>query len=193
VSTGATWGPVAPATTTPAPVTAAASGGSAAHGTVAHASTVAHATVAHAVSTAASVSVAGLLFQMVIGLGVVLGVIALVARLVKGKGRVGVAFGRRQALVNVVGRQSLGKGLQVAVVRVGERTFLLGVTPNSISQLAELAPHEIEETAPVDPGSPLASAPFWSTRNDKALQFTGQKSPTWMSTIEHLRDLTARR
>lgn len=156
----------------------------------AHVSTVAHGALS---SGAATVSVAGLLLQMVIGLGVVLAAIAVISRLVKGRGgRIGVSLGRRPALINVVGRQALGKGISLAVVKIGERAFLLGVTPNSVRQLSELSAEELSDPEPAEPASPLVSSTHWPMAGGRR-HSQGQQSPTWMSTLDHLRDLTARR
>ncbi len=99
-------------------------------------------TVANAV-TAKSVSATSLRFQLVIGLGVVLGIIWVGARIMRG--RVGINTSRRkQAPLAVLGRQPLGKGVQIAVVRAGTETYLLGVTAHQVTRLARFRPDELE-------------------------------------------------
>jgi len=141
-------------------------------------------------STANTVSVTSLLFQLVIGLGVVLGVIALVAKVLRGRAGLAMGPGRRQGVLAVIGRQSLTKGTSVAVVRAGQRFYLLGITPQSVRSLGELDPAELETH---DDGGPLVP-------NDggngivAAFQTTKQRpNATWTSTIEQLRELTVRR
>ena len=158
-----------------------------------HPLSIAQAASAHsAVAGAATVSVAGLFIQMVVGLGVVLGVIAVITKLVRGKGRMGVGLGRRSTPITVLGRQALGKGVQVAVVRVGARTFFLGITPGSVNQLSELAADDFNEPEHSEAASPLVSGQHWPLARTTS-STPGQSPPTWMSTIERLRDITARR
>ena len=50
----------------------------------------------------------------------------------------------------VLARLSLGREQSVVLIRVGERHLLLGVTPSSVSTLAELTPEEAQAW----PGTP---------------------------------------
>jgi len=75
-----------------------------------------------------------LLLRVAVSLGAVLGLIWLLGR--GGRRRAGgrvAAAGR----FTVVGRQSLGRHAGVAVVRIGERALVLGVTEQSVQLLAE--------------------------------------------------------
>ena len=56
--------------------------------------------------------------------------------------------GRRGALVTVLGRQQLSKGAAVAVVRVADRTMVLGVTDGHVSLLGETELPATEERMP---------------------------------------------
>ena len=94
--------------------------------------------------TAKSVSATSLMFQLVIGLGVVLGLIWVAAKIMRG--RVGMSPAKkRTAPLAVIGRQPLGKGVQIAVVRAGTQTYLLGVTAHQVTRLARFQPDEFED------------------------------------------------
>lgn len=54
---------------------------------------------------------------------------------------------KRVAPLAVIGRQPLGKGVQIAVVRAGAETYLLGVTAHQVTRLARFKPDEFEDAA----------------------------------------------
>jgi flagellar protein FliO/FliZ len=68
--------------------------------------------------------------------------------------------GRGGGALSVMARQPLTRGASVAVVRVGERAYVLGVTDQNVSLLAETEPdaieaaahepHEVREQLPLD-------------------------------------------
>ncbi|HET6875888.1 MAG TPA: flagellar biosynthetic protein FliO [Acidimicrobiales bacterium] len=130
-------------------------------------------------TTAKQVSASGLVFQLVIGLAVVLGIIWVAARVMKG--RVGMSNPKkRNATLAVVGRQPLGKGVQIAIVKAGSEMYLLGVTAHQVTRLARFQPDEIDNVGPGSPddlppavgsapGSPLP-VPFRLQSSIKALQ-----------------------
>lgn len=100
-------------------------------------------TVSKAVSTAKPVSVTSLFFQLVIGLAVVLGLIWVASKVARG--RIGMTPGKRRGgPLSVVSRQPLGKGVQIAVVRAGAETYLLGVTAHQVTRLARFRPDSTE-------------------------------------------------
>jgi flagellar biogenesis protein FliO len=109
--------------------------------------TAAHA-AAHAVTTAPTVSAGHMLVQLVVALAVVVGLVLLAKRFARGRagGALGVGGGRRNP-VKVVGRQSLGKGVSVAVVEFGDQAYLVGVTPNTVRRLATTDAHRVAEAA----------------------------------------------
>ena len=95
-------------------------------------------------NTDAHVSVFSLLARLVISLFVVLMVLWVLAQIVRRKGLPGSGsrghgrVARRQ--VDVLARQSLGKGQTLVTVRLDDRILLLGVTAQSITTLSELDP-----------------------------------------------------
>ena len=94
--------------------------------------------VARTVATGAqSVSAGSLFLHLIIGLVVVLGLVALATKVVR---RSTGLQARRQAPLAVLGRQSLGKGVSVAVVRAGDDTYLVGVSQHGVNRIARMAP-----------------------------------------------------
>jgi len=168
-------------------------------------------------AAAQTVSAGGLLVQLVVGLGVILGIIALASRILRGKAASSRFLTRQNAPLMVMGRQTLGKGVSVAVVRVGSRAFVLGVTQNGVRRIAEVEPDEIGTSeTDKESGRELRLLPRKEmVTGQKKEMVTGQKRepitggntdmvpatanrgqrpvPTWTSAIEHLREMTVRR
>ena len=95
-----------------------------------------------------SVSVAGLLLRLAVSLGVVIVLMAVLARLARGRlGRgVGRATGAPYQL-QVLSRQQIGKNASVLLVRAGDKGLLLGVTEHSVSLIQETEIPPAEEAA----------------------------------------------
>lgn len=172
-------------------------------------------------------SLPGLILQVVMALGVIVlfvWVVSKVARSRAGRmllggasvsGLFGGAGGKRQAPIDVVSRQMLGKGISLIIVQVEGRLLLLGVTQHNVSVLADLAgpqdvtelqdiagfqtgvgsrdPAEIHDTA----GSQnLAGRQGFTRRGTRTVPGrTAGSSPVAGSTspIEYLREMTVRR
>jgi flagellar biogenesis protein FliO len=101
------------------------------------------ATATAAVSnTDAHVSVFSLLARLLISLFVVLMVLWVLAQIVRRKGLPGSRGGGRavRRQVDVLARQSLGKGQTLVTVRLDDRVLLLGLTAQNITTLSELDP-----------------------------------------------------
>jgi flagellar protein FliO/FliZ len=77
--------------------------------------------------------------RVVISLGVVLGLFWTIARI--GSRKVG---GRDRSLVRVRSRQALSRGSSLAVVEVGSRVLVVGVSDAGVRLLTELDPFELE-------------------------------------------------
>lgn len=89
-------------------------------------------------------------FRLLLSLGVVLGLFWAVARM--GARRVG---GRDRTLLRVRSRQALSRGSSIAVVEVGSRVLVVGVSDAGVRMLTELDPFELdsEPTALTEPTS----------------------------------------
>ena len=86
-----------------------------------------------------------LVLRLGVALGVVLGLFWLVAR--TGARRLG---GGSRALVRVRGRQALSRTASVAVVEVGTRVLVVGVSEGGVRLLTELDPAEVESPVPAE-------------------------------------------
>jgi len=76
--------------------------------------------------------VIGLLLRVGLSLAVVIGLMWLAARALRG-----TVTGRGAGVVEVVARQTLGRGSAVAVVRVADKALVLGVTDGQVTMLGE--------------------------------------------------------
>lgn len=163
-----------------------------------------------------------LIGRVLVSLAAVLGVMWVVARRMRGNGKV-----RATKLIEVLGRQQVSKGASVAVVRIGEQALVLGVTDNQVSVLADTdlaaaraiaaeneagrrtagarragRPTRIPGTATTagprpavaaEPPAPMpVPAPAEAPARPGALAGSALSPATWKQTIESLRDLTAR-
>jgi flagellar biogenesis protein FliO len=150
---------------------------------------LAHHGASHGSTGAQSVSVSSLLVQMVVGLCVIIVLIKLASKFVQGRGGRALTSGSRPHGVSVVGRQSLGKGVQVAMVAAGTQTFLLGVTQRQVTLLGELGG---DETGSAD-GDDRAPGGLQLFRDADVPALTDGTVPAWKSAIEQMRVRTVRR
>jgi flagellar protein FliO/FliZ len=120
------------------------------------------------------------LLALTIVLGCVWGLSRLARRTQNGGAarRAGIANGGR---LEVLGRKSLSRTTSVAVIRVGERDLVVGVTPQSVTLISEI---QVPEPAP-EPADLQADTP-WRAQS-------GQTPLAWDATISKLRELTVRR
>ena len=99
-----------------------------------------------------SVSVASLLLRLVVSLVVVIGLMAVLAKVARGRlGRGVVRTSRVPYQLQVLSRQTIGKNASVLLVRAGDKGLLLGVTEHSVSLIQETELPPAEDEAPVAP------------------------------------------
>ena len=168
-----------------------------------------HPSLVSFVATAASnagahVSMAGVLGRLVVSLLVVLGILWALAQLVRRRGLPGILRGGglrgggtgakvasraqtrdRQRPIEVISRQTLGKGQALLTVRVEGMVMLLGVTAHTISRLCDLGPEPLVagEVPAATAGGDVAAA----------TSGVGSSGRARSSRVEHLRELTVRR
>ncbi len=117
-----------------------------------------------------------LVIRVVVSLGVVLGLFWAVTRL--GARKLG---GRDRALVRVRSRQALSRGSSLAVVEVGSRVLVVGVSDAGVRLLTELDPFELEtdvsdltelpaELAVVQPDAPTRALSRRAGRPSRAVR-----------------------
>ena len=85
-----------------------------------------------------------LALRVLLSLAVVLGLFWVVAR--TGSRKLG---GRDRALIRVRGRQALSRGSSLAVVEVGGRVLVVGVSDGGVRLLTEMDPHDLENAPQV--------------------------------------------
>ena len=110
--------------------------------------------VAQAVTAPAVGSVGGQLTQLVLGLLLVIGLIFLLAWLMRRVQRIGPGNGQ---VIELVGSRALGPRDRLVLVQVGEEQILLGITPGRITPLHVLK-------TPVDAVKTEAATPEFAQR-----------------------------
>jgi flagellar protein FliO/FliZ len=127
-------------------------------------------------------------FSLLVVLGIMWGLARVVRR------PLGV---RRAGTVAVLGRQQLSKGASVAIVKVADRAFLLGVTDGQVSMLAEVDPATVEETHPEPavqrtsiPLDSLSALPTRPAAPNGALAGSVLSGQTWSQALRFLRERT---
>lgn len=76
-----------------------------------------------------------LIGRVLLSLGVVLGLIWMIARRARGNARTKI---RSDKLIDVLGRQSLNRTASMAVVRVADRALIVGIAEQSVTVMGEL-------------------------------------------------------
>jgi len=150
-------------------------------------------------------SLVALLIRVVVSLGVVLAVMAGAAAVLRRSGVVGVApagrrgMRRRGASVEVIARHGLSRTSSLAVVRLGERALVLGVTEHQVTLLTEIDPAELDASPNLDdsPGgwgvSPRQGRREPPTTVGPAGPGIGAGTLPWKVVLEELRERTVRR
>ena len=117
-------------------------------------------------------------------MGVVIGLMAVLARLVRRRGMLGILGGgqRRAAQIELLGRHQFGRSSSIAVVRAGGKNLVVGVTEHSITLLTEADPSALEEEVTAGPEATW-TASMGGTR----------PGPTWKAFFQQLRERTVRR
>lgn len=110
--------------------------------------------VAQVAAAPAVGSVGGQLTQLVLGLLLVIGLIFLLAWLMRRVQRIGPGNGQ---VIELVGSRALGPRDRLVLVQVGEEQILLGITPGRITPLHVLK-------TPVDAVKTEAAAPEFAQR-----------------------------
>ena len=94
---------------------------------------------------------------MLLRAALVFGLLAVTLWLIK-RGTGGLKVGRRSTPLQVLGSAKLGKGAAVAVVRIGEANYALGVTDHQVTLLTESPMAEVPEAAALPAGSEAPAA-----------------------------------
>ena len=132
-------------------------------------------------------SIVALLVRVIVSLSVVLAVMAGTAAVLRRSGLVGTGPAgrrgtRRRGAVEVITRHGLGRTSSLAVVRLGGRALVLGVTEHQVTLLTEVDPAELDALPDSD-----------DTLAGPAGPGIGPGALPWKVTLEQLRERTVRR
>lgn len=148
-----------------------------------------------------------LLVRLVVSLGIVIGIMLVLAGTLRKRGiLVGGANGGRRngkarsaAMLDIVARKPLGRNAQLAVVRAGDKTLVLGITEHQITMLSESNTAWVDEVPSIDDFD-VDLGPDRGSEHTIETQRTGflaaaQRGtfPTWKTMLEDVRDRTVRR
>jgi flagellar protein FliO/FliZ len=128
-------------------------------------------------------STLGMLARLVVSLGIVLGLMAVAAAVLRRTGAGGGVSRRRGLPIEVVARHSVGRRSSLALVRAGGKGLVLGVTDQQITLLAETDPDLLV---------PQAEPSVASTPEQPARTPVAPASP-WTALLENMREKTLRR
>jgi flagellar protein FliO/FliZ len=147
---------------------------------------------------ASDANVVELIVRLVASLGMVVAIILVAHKYLRSRG--GLRFGKSADAprLDVLDRTTVGRNVSVAVVRVGGRGLIVGVTEQSVTLLAE-APElidryeheEAERTAPPAERSSSRLPTAW--RGLGRLDAADAPEPARMNVFEALREATVRR
>lgn len=142
----------------------------------------------------------GVAIRMVISLAVVLCLLFVVARFARrGRPRAGGPN------MTVISRVTVGSKASVAVVQLGERALVVGVTEQSVTLLSETPVSDLVAVEPDVPATDLGrddvvvrrvvidSTPTRRESKQGKLAGSALSPDTWRRTVESVRDLTVRR
>ena len=126
-------------------------------------------------------STLGMFVRLVFSLAVVIGIMWVAATMIRRRGLLPVdrRRGGRGVQVELLARRPLGRNASIAVVRVGERSMVVGVTDHQVTKLDDA---DVDEIDLDDAGTNWTAPP-------------GASGPAtaWKAMLEQLRNRTARR
>ena len=128
----------------------------------------------------ASASTLGLFVRLIMSLGVVIGLMWIAANVLRKRGIAGTGparKGSRGPEVELVARKPLGRNASIVVVRVGDRSMLVGVTDQRVTNLGDVDFADVE----------LYEDNTWTVSS-------GGTTPAsaWKMMLEQMRNRTAR-
>lgn len=127
----------------------------------------------------------GMFVRLLFSLGVVIGLMWAAAHFVKRRGLAPMG-GRRNGTgvqVEMLARKSLGKNSSIAVIRVGERSMIVGITDHQVNKLDDV---DLEQIDLNDAGA-IWTAPSGTTPT------MATPSSAWKAMLDQMRNKTVRR
>lgn len=148
---------------------------------------------------ATDTNVVELALRLVLSMGLIVAIIVVASKVLKGKTTLN--FGRRQSdgpKLDVLDRTQVARHASVAVVRVGGRGLIVGITEQSVSLLAE-APELVDRYEQAEAGRlepialPLEASDHTESERTALSPELTAPSRTRMNFFEALRETTVRR
>jgi flagellar protein FliO/FliZ len=143
---------------------------------------------------APEVNVVELVVRLVASLGMVVAVILVIAKVVRARGGLRLGGSANGPRLDVLDRTSLSRSASVAVVRVGGRGLIVGITEQSVTLLAEapelIARYELSST---DTMEAERTAPPAEHEVSVWPDAAPAPEPARMNLFEALREATVRR
>lgn len=143
------------------------------------------------------VSLFELVIRLAASLGMVVAIILVIAKVVRARGGLRLGKSNDGPRLDVLDRTSLSRGTSVAVVRVGGRGLIVGITEQSVTLLAE-AP-ELIDRYELDRQEPKRNEHMEAERTAPPVEHqvwpdaTPAPETTRMNFFEALREATVRR
>ncbi|MDP1793339.1 MAG: flagellar biosynthetic protein FliO [Acidimicrobiales bacterium] len=134
----------------------------------------------------------GMLIKVAFVFGLLFVTLRVVGKLYNGGGAKIMGGRHEGAVIQVIGRQSIGRNADVTVVTLGERTLVLGVTEHNVSMVAELDPEEMVTREVIDI-PPAMVAAVASPLAIPARTQAQASVPSWRDLLESMRERTVRR
>ncbi|MFZ4583733.1 MAG: FliO/MopB family protein [Acidimicrobiia bacterium] len=128
-------------------------------------------------------------------LAIVIGLMWLAGRVMRNRG-MGGRPRKGDAQLEVIDRKNLSKTASLALVRVGDRTLLVGVTEHGISNLTEVAqPQPIALTLVDEPSGTNGPVPLGAPAELPlmAAASADESGTAWKMLVDQLRERTVRR
>lgn len=128
----------------------------------------------------ASASTLMLFARLILSLVVVIGLMWVAANVLRKRGFAGVASrrGPRGPELELLARRPLGRNASIAVVRVGDRSLVVGVTDHQVTKLGDVEITDID----------LDEDNTWTVSSG-----AGGSGTPWKTMLEQMRNRTARR
>jgi flagellar protein FliO/FliZ len=127
-----------------------------------------------------SASTLALFARLIMSLAVVIGLMWVAANVLRKRGFSGVAGRRavRGPQVELLARRPLGRNASITVVRVGDRTLVIGVTDHQVTKLGEVEFEDIdlnEDATWTAPSGGTSPASAWKTMLDQMRNRTARR------------------
>jgi flagellar protein FliO/FliZ len=121
-----------------------------------------------------------LFVRLIVSLGVVIGLMWVAANVLRKRGFAGTSGrrGPRGPQLELIARKPLGRNASIAVVRVGDRALVVGVTDHQVTSLGEVDDIDID----------LDEDNTWTVSSG-----AGGPASAWKTMLDQMRNRTARR